>query len=787
MNEPASFTLHRRQAPWLTRSAWPFAWIHGPELPPCIGAYRLQFTSTQAQDLRVVVTADERYRLYLDGVLIRSGPEIGSRWRWQADAFTIAIPAGTHQLLAVVWSVGAVDGDFATDGIAHGFALGVDGEANGRFATGMAPWQWHSLPGYTFRKSPLAHWTVPDVYRSAATTDWAVETGAGDGWVPAHVGSLVHHVADVEVFPARLVEVGALPPPMHQRWTTFTVRHAETVPQDRDPTTVPLTVSEPALVAEVSALLAGSGSWTIPARRTVRAVIDCGTYVTAWPEFTAGGTGGRIRCEWMEALARQPVTSSQMDKGNRSEIAGRYVRGLGDEVLCDGEARVWRPLYWRAGRFLIITVHTADAPVVVRDVRLDEDRYPLESEATLEIAHAGLSGVLPLCLRTLQVNAHDLFSDTPYYERMQYIGDCRLDCLNTYILTRDHRLAIKALCMTDAQRLPDGLTVSRGPTRNLQVLPTFSLWYIGMVRDLLWWRGEIELVRTLMPGIRGVLDAFLRHRRADGTLGFMEGWNFCDWTKPFPNGEPPGNTDGASPANLQWLLALGWAEDLERAMDEPELAARWRRLRLSVAPAIEAVFWDPARSAWADDRAHQSFSQHAQALAALCPDLDAAKRRQGLARIGSDATLAPSSLYFLHYLIEAWASQGDERSIVDALAFWTVLPEQGFCTLPEAPEPSRSDCHAWSAHPLFHVAATIAGIRPAAPGFSEVRIAPCLGIIPGVSVRMPHPSGGWVAAELSATAGRLSGTITLPAGVSGTLVWAGTTTALHPGANAIAV
>lgn len=58
---------------------------------------------------------------------------------------------------------------------------------------------------------------------------------------------------------------------------------------------------------------------------------------------------------------------------------------------------------------------------------------------------------------------------------------------------------------------------------------------------------------------------------------------------------------------------------------------------------------------------------------------------------------------------------------------WFDLPSQGFKTTPEQPEPTRSDCHAWGAHPLFHFYASILGIRPAAPGFSRVEIAPQLG------------------------------------------------------------
>lgn len=787
MTEPAFFAAHRRAAAWIDRSAWPFAWISGGRPAPTVGAYRLRFTSPAAEQLRLVVSADERYRLYCDGRLLASGPEIGTRFRWQADAIDLALKAGEHCLLAVVWSVGDRDGDFATDGIGHGFALGIDGEANPRLATGTAAWEWHELPGYRFRKSPLAHWTVPDLHRDGSAADWEVEEGRGEGWIPAVAGSAVHHVADVEVHPARLVEVGTLPPQTHVPWRRLAVRHAEVIDSAAlDPADLPLGANDPRWREAVQALVEGRNHLAVPARTTLRAVIDCQDYVTAWPELSAGGFAAGIDLTWMEALSLERVRGASIPKGNRGEIAGRFVGGTVDRFRLDRAVRSYRPLFWRSGRFLVLTVASGEQPVTVAGLRLVETRYPLEQESHIEPADPALARVLPLCLRTLQVNAHDQYSDTPYYERMQYLGDCRLDCLTTYAITRDARLPAKALRMVDAQRMPDGLTVSRTPTRNLQVIPPFSLWYVGMVRDHLWWRGDEALVRELMPGVRGVIERFLRARRDDGSIGFLEGWNFCDWAKGFPHGEPPGTSTGSGPMNLQVLMALDWAAELEEALGEPELAARWRRLSSELAGAVTAAFWDEARGAWTDDREGGALSQHAQVLAALCAGLDPGRRWRGMQRVASDPALVRSSIYFSHYLIEAWAAQGEGQRVAGVLDFWKALPDQGFVSLPEQPEPSRSDCHAWSAHPLFHAVATLAGIRPDAPAFARVRIAPCPGPLPALNVAIPHPAGGEISASLRFAGATVEGTVVLPAGLEGTFVWQGDEQVLRPGTNRIA-
>jgi hypothetical protein len=45
-------------------------------------------------------------------------------------------------------------------------------------------------------------------------------------------------------------------------------------------------------------------------------------------------------------------------------------------------------------------------------------------------------------------------------------------------------------------------------------------------------------------------------------------------------------------------------------------------------------------------------------------------------------------------------------------------------TWPEYPDPTRSDCHAWSSWIAADFVTTVLGIRPYKPGFEEIMIAP---------------------------------------------------------------
>ncbi len=115
---------------------------------------------------------------------------------------------------------------------------------------------------------------------------------------------------------------------------------------------------------------------------------------------------------------------------------------------------------------------------------------------------------------------------------------------------------------------------------------------------------------------------------------------------------------------------------------------------------------------------------------------------------------------------------------------WRKLLPLHFSTWPEQPGDTRSDSHAWTAHPIYDLLTLVAGIEPASPGFKTVRIAPHLGDLPSLSASYPHPEG-MIEVRYERQGGGLTGTVTLPGQLSGEFVFNGKTQALHPGMNQI--
>jgi hypothetical protein len=119
-------------------------------------------------------------------------------------------------------------------------------------------------------------------------------------------------------------------------------------------------------------------------------------------------------------------------------------------------------------------------------------------------------------------------------------------------------------------------------------------------------------------------------------------------------------------------------------------------------------------------------------------------------------------------------------ALLDRMGLWFELAERGFVAPIEMPEPSRSDCHGWGSHPLYHYFATILGVRPEGFGFERVEIAPQPGPLAWVRGGLVHLRGA-IAVELRQEGGALRGRVALPPGVGGVFRHGGRTLPLAPG------
>lgn len=789
----------RAQEPRIFDGAPIASWIAPPGVPgdsfTVFHARRTFELSTVPARFVIHVSADNRYRLYVNGVQVSSGPQRSDVTHWRYETVDIArqLHAGRNVIAALVWNWGAAR-PVAQHSHRTGFLLQGNSAAEALVNTGRG---WRLLRDSAYAPIVITTASMGNYYAAAPGDSidgsrypwgWERPEYADDSWflvspvradgapplaafAGADGGAIVGRAKRGAIQPGEYGEVSgwqlaprSIPPMEETEQRLVSVRRSAGIQTD-------------------DGFLRGSGDLVIPARTTAAILVDQSRTTDAYPVIvTSGGAGSAVRLTYAEALV-----DSADRKANRNEIAGRTIRGVHDVFLPDGgPRRRFTTLYWRSFRYIQLDITTAGEPLRVHDLHGIFTAYPFTERGRFSSDLPWLADMWRMNWNGARIGAFETYMDTPYWEQLQYVGDTRIQGLISLYVAGDDRLLRQAIEHFDLSRIPEGLTASRYPSALTQIIPPFSLIYVAMVHDYLMHRDDSAFVRARLAGVRGILDWYDRHVDSTGMLGPMPYWNYVDWTPRWDRGVPPGADLGHSTTiSLLYMYALQRAAELESAVGDAGAAAAYRARATKLRASVSARAWDRQRGLFRDAPGTTAYSQQTNVLAVLTDAIPPADQRAVMERVLSDTTLTPASYYFSFYVLEAVRKAGLADRYIEQLAPWQGMLRLGLTSAPENPEPTRSDTHAWAAHPNYGLLATVLGVRPSSFGFRTVRIAPALGPLRKASGRVPHPLGDIEVDLVREGAGGLRAEITLPRGLSGQLEWQGQSRILREGRQVI--
>ncbi|MEO6005369.1 MAG: family 78 glycoside hydrolase catalytic domain [Opitutus sp.] len=758
---------------WL-KEQWTAHWITHPDAPKNeygVYLFRKEFVLAAAPTRFVIhVSADARYRLWVNGRSVSFGPQRSDQWVCHYDTIDLTpwLQVGKNVLAAQVWSYGQW-APYATTSVQTG--LLVQGDSDVEAAVNSSE-SWTVQRDASISPLPIKLPTYIVIGAGVRVDgaqhpwDWQSPGFADAGWRHARVlgfGNPYGRGTDMDHWlQPRTI------PPMEESLVRFSgIRRTSGV--------------EPS-----AKFVTGEDAFTVPAHTKASVLFDQGTETNAFTKLVvSGGRASQMKLTYAEALIDEAGK-----KGNRDEIERRRISGVIDEFITDGgDKREFGPLDFRTYRYVQLDIETADEPLRVEDLRGQYTAYPFAENAAFTSDDPQLARIWTVGWRTARLCAFETYMDCPYYEQLQYVGDTRIQSLISLFVSGDDRLMRNAIELFDRSRIAEGLTQSRFPSVTPQVINTFSLFWIDMVHDYWMHRTDAAFVRARLPGIESVLGWFERKiDSSTGILGPMSYWTFVDWTKEWAwdnalgvGGEPEGaRAGGSSIVTLQLVGTLRRAAELCGAMGRADLAQRYLGLATRLGAATRKLCWDEQRQMFADSPAKKDYSQHANTMAVLSGVIEGSAATRLMRKVANDRSLIQSSTYFRFYLLRAMKKAGLGDEYLAQLGPWQDMLAIGLTTFAEQPDPTRSDCHAWSASPIYEFLATVCGVEPGAPGFGTVRIEPHLGALKTAQARIPHPAGD-IAVNYRKSERGLSATISLPAGVRGTFIWRGNSHPLKSG------
>ncbi len=526
----------------------------------------------------------------------------------------------------------------------------------------------------------------------------------------------------------------------------------------------------------------------IPANTSCKIVLDMGHLTNAYVDFSVeGGANANMKTIYCESFTSPKLGGNKFGKGNRNEIEGKIpAYPLSDFYVFDGKSRSIQTYNFRCFRYVQLDIKTADQPLIIKDFKGTFTGYPFVEKAKFESDDSRLKKIWEVGWRTARLCAWDTYFDCPFHERLQYIGDTRIQALISLYVAGDARLMKKALKMYNSSRMGNGIVQSRYPCKQTQFIAPFCLYWIGMLNDYYMHVDDSVFVAENLDCVESIINWYVGN--IDKNTGMLKQdvpyWNFVDWVEDWRIGVPPvSDKSGSAIISLHLAIALDDASKMMSDFGRKDVADRYQRLSKSIKDSVYKLCWNEKRGLLSDASGIDRFSQHANIFGILCDAIPEKDQKKVLEKIIKEAKtsyakhnpddIMEATFYFKFYLFRAMNKVGVSGDVFgEQLKPWHDMVNIGLTTFAENPEPTRSDCHAWSASPIYEFFATICGVNSSSAGFKTVRIDPNMGKLNYVKASIPHPKGT-IKIELKKSENATNyeyADISLPDGVVGELV-----------------
>ena len=723
------------------------------------------------------VSADNHYKLWINGNLVSVGPARGNQFNWSYETINIAkyLTAGKNSVAAQVWE----EADFRPiwqNTLREGFIIQGNTSTEEVMNTNNT-WKIMQDKSISVVYGYFLAINAENVNMSLAPpAGWNAAGFDDSSW--SNVADLSPGQLKGSLQASNYMLVPSLLPQRELTYQPITVV--------RKLSGMPLPSSKPKNILPL----------TIPANSKVIVLLDQTYETNAFPVIKfSGGSGAGISLGYAETLFLPGSNYSQ--KPNRDSVNNMQFRGLTDTITSNGQAgQSFSPFNFRTYRYMQLIVQTRSAPLTIDSLYGTFTGYPFKQNATINTDDTTIQQIRQIGWRTARLCAYETYTDCPYYEQLEYIADTRVQAMVSYYESGDDLLARNAITQIDLGRLPEGITLSVYPEHGNQVITPFSLLYIGMLYDYYMYRNDNSFLKTKLPGERGILNFMSQYQGSDGSVVKPPYWNYVDgpitstYSGNWFEGIPPFGSDGCSATiDLQLLMAYEQAATMETAIGSQESAGLFTQKAAQLKQTIQSKYWNAGKMLYADTKDQNSFSQATNALAILSNVVaDSDKMAFGQRILADSASITQCNIYFRYYLHQALVQAGLGDGYLNWLSIWRNDMAYGLSTWAEISDVvnNRSDCHGWGASPNIEFFRTVLGIDSYAPGYAQVKIEPHLGTLTNASGSIPHPNGT-VSVSYVLQNDKWKIGIDLPQNTTGIFVWKGTTYQLKAGENVFVI
>lgn len=756
---------------------WKAHWIMHPSVQPndhAVILFRKSFElASKPAKFVVHLSADNHYRLFVNGHYILRGPARGDIAHWFYETVDIApyLTAGKNTIAAEVVNWGPKR-SFTYFSQITGFIL--QGDTNAESLVNTSGGTWKCIHNKAF------HQKAVDWMFDRSTIDFGLYVGNPTDSIRAELypwGWETSDYNDSGWLPAKWADVAGGRDEQHAGGILF-AGGKMLVPRQsgilRETRVQFAEIRRMTGVKQNDAFLKGAGSLIIPSNTKASILIDQKNETMGYPEMiVSGGKDARIQAMYAENM----IVKNHSAKGDRNNIEGKFMVGLKDVFIPDGgKNRLFKPTYIRTFRFVQLDIETKGEPLTIENYYHVACNAPVELKARFDTGTPLHSWMMEAGWRSVSICAQDILLSDAYYEQMQYTGDSRVHNLTLLTLSGDDRLMRNSLMQFNQSRIPEGLTFACYPNAFHLIIPSYSLIWIDQVYDYMLWRDDKAFIAQFELGIYSVLDWFGKRLQPNGLLGKIDWWAAMAWPRHYKNGVPPGVKEGGNTLySLHYAYTLRHAADISDYLGKTEQASEYRARANSICEAVNKLCKTPD-GFYTESPDIKEISQITNLLAILAGAVQGDEAKTLMQKLLEPKDWFGQVDLFLHlYLFEAMNKTGMQEKFFADLTEWQLMKDRHMTTFAEVPlewgeEKQRSECHPWSSSPNYFFFRTVCGINPTSAGHKTVEINPSFGDLTRMNAVYPHHLGN-IEMNLKRDGKVVTGEIAIPQGMQASFTW----------------
>ncbi len=428
--------------------------------------------------------------------------------------------------------------------------------------------------------------------------------------------------------------------------------------------------------------------------------VDMGQLLAGYVYMEAkGNKGDEVLIRFAEELNEDGTVRYQM----RCNCVGeeKWILSGGDDVLDQFD--------YKAMRYIEII---APVSAEIKEIKMIARHYPYKESAVYPTESEKLNSILKLCADTAKYGTQETYLDCMTREKGSYLGDIAVSARAQAVITGDTTLIKKAILDTcSSARICPGLMAVSGSAR-MQEIADYSLLFPALLNWIYSMDGDIEFLKKTEPYATGMYKYFQRYERADGLIeDVRDKWNLVDWPKnlrdgyDFPLEKPV--PKGAGPHNVMNAFWYGCITAMDELYETLGMEKTGRAEKVKASFVRE--FYCAETGLFADAHGSKHTAVHSSVLPLLFgigTENEALKAK--MAAHIKEKTLASMGVYMAYFALAALVTNGEYDTALELATndnAWLNMLKEGATTTFEAwgkdQKWNTSLCHPWATAPLI--------------------------------------------------------------------------------------